>query len=116
MSQQLTSFRLPFLPMRLEVHQQIYEEEARLDTGFDGGIAMPPSYLAGLEPEWDQRWTLADGSQVPASVYRGIVRLGAFEPIPVLVVAIGEEYIIGLGILNRFAVTFDHGEQVILSA
>ena len=115
MSQQLTSSRFPFLPIRLEVRQQTYEQEALLDTGFDGGMAVPPILLEGLEPDWYQLWTLADGSQVPAPVYRGTLQLGDFQPTPVPVVALGDEYIIGLGILNHFAVLFDHGEKVVVN-
>ena len=114
MSQQLTSSRFPFLPIRLEVRQEIYEEEALLDTGFDGGMAVPPFLLAGQDPDWYQLWTLADGSHVSTPVYRGVVRLGDFQPIPILVVGLGDEWMVGLGILNHFSVTFDHGERVIV--
>lgn len=115
MSQQLTSSRFPYLPIQLEVGQQTYEEEALLDTGFDGGMAMPPFLLAGQTADWYQLWTLADGSQVSAPVYQGAIRLGDFEPISVAVVALGDEYIIGLGVLRHFAVTLDHGERVVVN-
>jgi predicted aspartyl protease len=114
MSQQLISLRFPYLPVRLEVGHETFGEEALLDTGFDGGMAVPPSLLSGREPDWHRLWQLADGSQVPAPVYQGIVRLGDFQPIPVHVVGLGDEYIIGVGILNRFAITFDHGERVVV--
>ncbi len=114
MSQQLTSSRFPFLPVRLHLGQQTYDQEALLDTGFDGGMAVPPFLLEGREPDWQQIWTLADGSKVPSPVYRGIAHLGDFQPITVLVVALGDEWMIGLGILNHFSITFDHGERVIV--
>ncbi len=114
MSQQLTSSRFPFLPIRLDVGQETYEEEALLDTGFDGGMAVPPFLLAGQDPDWYQLWTLADGSHVTTPVYRGVVGLGDFQPIPILVVGLGDEWMIGLGILNRFSTTFDHGQRVIV--
>ncbi len=115
MSQQLTSFRFPFLPVRLQLGQQTYDEEALVDTGFDGSMAVPPSLLEGQEPDWHQIWTLADGSQVPSPVYRGIAQLGDFQPIAVPVVALGDEWIIGLGILRHFALLFDHGQRVVVS-
>lgn len=114
-SQQLTSSRFPFLPVRLRLGQGTYEEEALLDTGFDGGIAVPPSVLEGQEANWRQIWTLADGSSVPLPVYRGVVQLGDFQPITVQVVALGDEWIIGLGVLRHFAVLLDHGERVVVS-
>ena len=115
MNQQLTSSRFPYLPVRLHVLQQTYAEEALLDTGFDGGMAMPPNLAEGQAPDWYQRWTLADGSQVLAPVYRGTVQVGAFQPIPALVIALGDEFLIGLGILNHFSVIFDHGERIIVN-
>ena len=114
MSEQLTSSRFPFLPIRLEVRQETYEDEALLDTGFDGGMAVPPFLLAGQAPDWYQLWTLADGSHVTTPVYRGVVGLGNFQPITILVVALGDEWIIGLGILNHFSITFDHGKKVMV--
>ena len=62
-----------------------------------------------------QRWTLADGGQVQAPIYRGTVQVGTFQPTPALIVALGDEHIIGLGVLNNFTVTFDHGRRVIVS-
>ncbi len=115
MSQELTSSRFPYLPIRVQLDQETHEAEALLDTGFDGGMAMPPFLLADLEPDWYQLWTLADGSQVSAPVFRGAVQLGDFEPIPVAVVALGDEYMIGLGILRQFSVILDHGARVIVN-
>ena len=115
MSQELVSSRFPFLPVRLEVRQLIYEEEALIDTGFDGGIAVPPFLLEGQEPDWRQRWILAEGSEIVAPVYRGTVQVGDFQPASVLVLAMGDEYLIGLGLLTRFSVLLDHGLRVVVS-
>lgn len=115
MSQQLTGSRFPFLPVRLQLRQQTYEAEALLDTGFDGGMAVPPILLEGQDPDWYQRWTLANGSQALAPVYRATVQLGDFQPTSIPVVALGDEYLIGLGVLNHFAVLFDHGARVVVT-
>lgn len=114
MSQQLISSRFPYLPISLQMRQERYENQAMLDTGFDGDMAVPASVLEGQEPDLYQRWTLAEGSQIVVPVYRGTVQLGVFQPASVLVIAMGEECIIGLGILNRFSVLFDHGERVVV--
>ena len=47
MNGELTSSRFPYLPVRWQVRQQTYEAEALLDTGFDGGIAVPPNFFEG---------------------------------------------------------------------
>ena len=45
MSGELTSSQFPYLPIRWQVGQQTYAAEALLDTGFDGGAAVPPSFF-----------------------------------------------------------------------
>ena len=47
MNAELTSSRFPYVPVRWQVGQQIYEAEALLDTGFGGGIAVPPYFSEG---------------------------------------------------------------------
>ena len=115
LNQQLISSRFPYLPIRLQVRQEIYEEQALLDTGFEGDMAVPQILFEGQEPDWYQRWTLAEGSQIVAPVYRSTVQLGEFQPVSVLVIAMGEEYLIGLGVLIRFSILFDHGERIVVN-
>ena len=50
-----------------------------------------------------------------AAVFRGTIQVGDFEPLPTLIIALGDEHIIGLGVLNNFTVSFDHGDRVIVS-
>jgi hypothetical protein len=38
------------------------------------------------------------------------------ENTPVVIMALGESYLIGLALLNLFRVTLDHGQQVIVEA
>ena len=115
MNAELTSSRFPYVPIRWQVGQQTHQADALLDTGFDGGIAVPPTFLEEQAADLYQRWTLADGRQVQAAVFRGTVQLGTFHPKPTYIVALGDEHIIGLGVLNNFTVTFDHGRRVIVS-
>ena len=114
MNQQITSSRFPYLPIRLQVRQQTYEAEALIDTGFDGGIAVPPDLLEGQPPDWYQRWTLADGSQVLAPAYLGTAQVGHFQPAPILIIALGDEYLLGLNVVTLFTVILDHGQRVIV--
>ena len=114
MSQRLTNSRFPYLPIRLHVRQQASEMEALIDTGFDGGMAVPPDVFAGQPPDWYQRWALADGSQVLAPAYLGTVQVGDFDPVQTLIIALGDEPLVGLDMVTRFSVILDHGQRVIV--
>ncbi len=115
MSQPVVSSRFPYFPLQLELGQRTEEVEALLDTGFDGDVAVPPGLLTDEEPpDTYETWTLADGSQVLAPVYLGTGRLGSLSPFPVLITALGDEPLVGRGVMDRFKVTLDHGQRVIV--
>ncbi|HZA22020.1 MAG TPA: hypothetical protein VFA32_05350 [Dehalococcoidia bacterium] len=98
----VTSSRFPHFLIRLQVRQNTYEE-ALIGTGFDGGIAVPPSLSEDV------------GSPVTAPVYRGSFQVGDLGPFPAAVTALGDEILIGLEVVSRFAITLDHGQRVIVS-
>jgi predicted aspartyl protease len=50
MGQGVISSRFSYLPIRFLVRQYTYQREVLIDTGFDGGIAVPPSLLENLGP------------------------------------------------------------------
>ncbi len=89
---------------------------ALLDTGFDGHLAIPEALIAALPPPiYLRRVRTASGQVVRVPVYLGTVELldlpGAINA---LVIALGEEYLVGIQTLNHFKVTFDHGQQVLV--
>lgn len=40
----MTSDRFPYLRFTLQIGQHPYHFEGLIDTGFDGGFAVPPSF------------------------------------------------------------------------
>ena len=111
----LVSDRYPYLPIRPDVGYGPQELEALLDTGFDGDVVVPLALIArGRTPGGHHRWTLAGGSEVVAPLYFGMVQLGRTGPFPILITALGDEPILGLGVARRFTITLDHGRRVIV--
>ena len=76
---------------------------------------MPPELLAGGEPPDDYHsWILADGSHVFAPFYLGTVHVGDVGASPTAITALGDEPIIGRGIIDRMLLHLDHGERVVV--
>ena len=115
MSQRLVSSRFPYLTIRVDVRHTKQQLEAFFDSGFDGDVAVPQTLIAnGDPPDGHQIWQLADASEILVSYYLGTVslrQLGTFEAV---IVAIGNEPLIGRGITNRFTIILDHGQRLIV--
>ena len=115
MTERFTSWHFPYVPIRVSVQQREVALEALVDTGFDGGLAVPPAFITnGETPDGYLPWTLADGRQVLLPAYRGIVQLGSFPPFPTVVIPLGDEPIVGRQVSDRFRVVLDHGQQVVV--
>ena len=112
----MTAAPYPYLTVHLRVHDYRAEEPALVDTGFDGHLAIPEAVAATLPPPlYLRRIRTASGQVVRVPAYLGTVEL-ADQPGPfdALVIALGDEYLIGLPVVNRFRVTFDHGQRVVV--
>ena len=56
---------------------------------------------------------MADGSVSIAGAYFGTVEIvGINEPLPARILALGNEFLLGRRVLDRYKVTFDRGLQV----
>ena len=111
----LESTRFPYLPVHLSVGSRSVQVEALLDTGFDGHIALPAHLLADNEqPDLYVTWTMADGSEVLAPTFIGTAQLGEFDPVSALVTTMGDEPLVGRGVTDRFAITLDHGQKIVV--
>lgn len=106
----------PSLRIRFTIQGITGNVAALLDTGFDGYLAIPESTIAAFPlPLGRQPILTASGEQVRVPIYRGTIELiGMPRPIAAPIIAIGDEYLLGLATLNHFKVTFDHGQRVIV--
>ena len=93
---------------------------ALLDTGFSDQLIIPSTAVLeadGVVPEPDD-WIdarVADGRSVPAPLYFGAIELPDLAPVDgVCIIVMGDQYIIGRGIIDLFKVTLDHGERLII--
>ena len=111
----MTSLLLPFVPVRIELGGRVFEENAILDTGFDGEIVIPQARVAGLQPDDSARFVFPDGTVVEPDIFRGIVRLADMEPTVAEIAALGTEFIVGIRILRHYEVILDHGQRVIIN-
>ncbi len=111
----IESHRYPFLPVAFEARSIREAVPAFVDTGFDGFLVLPDSYLAQLgSPDFVARVSLADGSAVEAPESRGIVAIaGLPSVVQARIMCLGTEIILGRAVVDRFAITFDHGQRVV---
>ena len=119
MNEQLESLSFPYLPIRVYGRDIHYEGDALIDTGFEGGVALPSGYLpVNVPPERNTSLTLADGSRRSAPIYRGRVAIGGFPLLPFLIeiTILGSEPIVGVQVIQHFSVVLDHGRRVIVEA
>ena len=115
MNQGAVSSRFPYLTIRFQVRQRTHEMEALIDTGFDGGIAVPPSLLENVgSPDSYELWGPVVGSPVFAPAYRGAVNVDTLGPFPVIITALGDEVLVGLEVISYFTLILDHGQRTII--
>lgn len=115
MNGRLIGSRFPYIPIGVHVRHETADYEALLDTGFDGAVIVPQDFAIGLgQPDQLQRLELADGSPVLGFVYRGRISMGPLGALPVDVIALGNECLIGRQVSDRFTVILDHGRQIIV--
>jgi predicted aspartyl protease len=119
LNQRVVSSSFPYLPISVTDGPNIlvgFKAQALVDTGFDGGLILPAdSIVATSPPDSYTTWVLGDGSEVEAPVYAawaGIEGMG--NSFPVEITLVGGEVLVGLSLLDHFAVTFDHGRQIIV--
>ena len=116
-SRELDSLPFPYLPLRFQVGRFVFEEEGLLDTGFEGGIAVPPDILRDVGPPdlLPTRLRPVLGPHVDAPTYAGFFHIGNLGPFPVDIIAAGDEILIGQQAIAHLTITLDHGQRVVVS-
>lgn len=108
----------PYLQVQVTVRSFTLSFRALLDTGFDGHLILPETLSAQLgSPDFMVTTRLADGTEKEFQAYHGgveIVGLGVVHLARLTL--LGDECLMGQGIIKRLKVTFDHGNQVLVEA
>jgi len=115
-SHKIVSKDYPYLQITVRFGKHSSESSAIIDTGFTGHVAIPMSMSNGDLglPTYKEIWKLADGSTTSAPVYRGFVEIVSFISIPALIVVMGDDYMLGRGVVDHLKVTFDRGKKVVV--
>ena len=115
--QQIISNHYPYLAIRVAIGDWRGEASALLDTGFTAELVVPEILLdqdIGF-PDEHVAVEVGDGRIVNAPIYLGNLEIHGLSTIQgITIIAMGDEFIIGRGIIDLFRVTFDHGARVIL--
>ena len=110
------SSEYPFLDVRITIRSVRIDYRALVDTGFDGYLTLPVSFAASLGvADSHAQWTLADGTPILLPEYRGGIEVaGLGTTFMARIILMGEECLLGQGIIRRLKITFDHGKQVVV--
>lgn len=112
--QRLVSNRFPYLPIHVEARGASHDLEAFVDTGFEGDLVIPPELQPRAAPDGGIRLRLADGSMLLAPFFNGTPTLPAIGSYSVAIIVLGDEPMIGLGLVARLGVLLDHGQRVVV--
>jgi predicted aspartyl protease len=109
------SERFPYVELSLIIDSHRIDAWALIDTGFDGSISIPQETIpVDLEPDFLERWTLADGFELMAPAFYCTVEVGNLEPVAAVVIVLGNETLVGRSLTDRYRVIFDHGTRVVI--
>ncbi|MCS7186302.1 MAG: hypothetical protein RMK89_05040 [Armatimonadota bacterium] len=113
---QVVSRHYPFLDVDWQVRQYRERSQAYADTGFEVSLCVPEDRRSHLgEAVTSVQVTLADASSQIQDLFRGTVAIvGINETLPAAILALGDEFLLGRRILDRYRVTFDRGRQIIV--
>lgn len=110
----LTSEDYPYLEVQFAVRGYKTQVRAYLDTEFDGYLIVPLSLATNLGREdYATQWELGDGSLIEATEYFGTIEIpGLGTSLSARITSLGNEFLIGRGVIDRFRVVFNHGQRI----
>ncbi len=110
------SQRYPYLEVAWRARHIDRQDWAYADTGFEGALIVPDIYAGILGQEDVQSFVqTADGQGHWVSTFIGQVTvIGINEELLARILVMGSEFLLGRRILDRYRVTFDRGQQVIV--
>jgi predicted aspartyl protease len=112
----LVSQDYPYLQIKITVRNFNFSLRAFLDTGFTGHVVLPEMFAnqLGLADAF-MTTRLADGTEKKFPAYRGGVEIvGVGVVYMARLTLVGDECLLGQGIIRRLKVTFDHGSQIVV--
>ena len=93
---------------------------ALLDTGFSDQLAVPTSALEDEpalvgDPDTWVNVRVADGRSIAVPLFDGTIELPNLSTVEgASIMVMGDQYIVGRGILDLYKVTLDHGQRLII--
>ena len=113
----VTSGAFPFLEIRVSIREWETKSLALVDTGFSGDLVIPEGVLdkdVG-QPDHMRLYRMADGRTARSDIFLGEVEIAGLAPMSDIAIGVlGNKYIIGLGIIERYVVTLMRGERVVV--
>ena len=104
----------PYLEVQFAVRDYKTQVRAYIDTGFDGYLIVPLSLATKLGREdYATQWELGDGSLIEAKEYFGAIEIPGLETShPARITSLGDDFLIGRSVIDRFRVIFNRGQRI----
>lgn len=83
-------------------NEQVYEQPAIVDTGFNGWLSLPPNFIAVLNLPWKRRGraTLGDSSECIFDVYEATI-IWDKQRVVIPIDAAESEPLVGMSLIGR---------------
>jgi predicted aspartyl protease len=114
MEMKIISTRYPYLEVEVSIRDHRMRDWAYVDTGFDGFLIVPEKYRDTLGTgDYVSQWELGDSSMAYAEDYLGRARIiGLPTSLTILITCLGDEFLVGRGIIDHYRMTFNHGRTL----